>query len=216
MPRQTLGRFTQQCQHSTSGKPPSMCTCVSTASFRPQPSIHGHCLLQLPLAAVRLPPAWFNLTRPSPLLPPGCLQHLLRLARPDAPAGSRRGAAQGDGGGGSCGGAQRADRGGGAGPHRQGWWAGWAGGPQWLCAEAGCCCCNASCSIAWHQLDCMRASTVQCAALCCLPCVASSLPLPCLVPPWLVQTYKLRQVQSTYIKPNSGRLMLVLHVSRLL
>ena len=48
----------------------------------------------------------------------------------------------------------------------------------------------------------MRASAVQCAALCCLP--------------WLVQTYKLRQVQSTYIKPDSGRLMLVLHVSRLL
>ena len=51
-------------------------------------------------------------------------------------------------------------------------------------------------------------TAVACDALPAHP--ATSLPLPAPAP---LQAYKLRQVQSTYIKPESQRLMLVLHVS---
>ena len=45
-------------------------------------------------------------------------------------------------------------------------------------------------------------------------CGSASPLLPRAPPPRPAQAYKLRQVQSTHIKPESGRLMLVLHVRR--
>ena len=62
-----------------------------------------------------------------------------------------------------------------------------------------------TCAGALHWKDCWVSSRQR------------SAPSPTPMPPMPVRTphqaYKLRQVQATHIKPESGRLMLVLHVS---